>query len=370
MRLIDRYLLTEWAKAFAMALLVTLGILLIEDLQDDLPDFLDYGASTTQILKYYLFLTPTFLPVIVPVAFLASLLFALGNLHRHNEIIALRASGQALPVMTRSLLAAGMVLTLLAFYLNATLVPEAIEQTRTMRLNWKFSSEARHKSKDHIGIIKTLTFDNRRDGRLWIMNRFSEYILQGYGVTVYQLDHFGNEQTRILAAEAYFDNLDHHWVMRQGRQLDFEPTTGEILRSVPFEEKAFPSFKESPELMKLFGKDPRELSLREVRHLLTTAPPQQNPHMTPYLVRYYGILANPFTCLIAAAIGIPFAVAGVRTNPMVNVSKAASLFLVYFLLSALCGMLGKQGILPPIVTAWLPHGLILALSIVYWRKTR
>ena len=103
MSLIDRYVLKEWLIAFTLTLGVIIGILILQNMYDSLPDLLDTDASFKQILFYYSLALPTYLPAILPIALLVSLLFSLGNLHRNNEIIAMRASGADLIRISRSL---------------------------------------------------------------------------------------------------------------------------------------------------------------------------------------------------------------------------------------------------------------------------
>ena len=103
MSLIDRYVLKEWLIAFALTLGVIVGVLILQNMYDSLPDLLRTDASFKQICLYYSLALPTYLPAILPIALLVSLLFALGNLHRNNEIIAMRASGLSLMHISRSL---------------------------------------------------------------------------------------------------------------------------------------------------------------------------------------------------------------------------------------------------------------------------
>ena len=53
MSLIDRYVLKEWLIAFALTLGVIVGILILQNMYDTLPDLLDADASLKQILLYY-----------------------------------------------------------------------------------------------------------------------------------------------------------------------------------------------------------------------------------------------------------------------------------------------------------------------------
>lgn len=370
MRLLDRYLFLEWLKTFVLALAATLGVLLLEDVQDDLQDFFRWGASTGDILHYYAYLLPSFLPIILPLSLLISMLFMLGNLHRNNEIVAMRASGMSLMSITRSLWLAGLLVSGLMLYLNAQLVPVSVELSRTIRENLRLADEASRAEAKDVGIVPRLGFDNRSDGRLWFMNRFSEYTNEGFGINIYQRDDQGREVTRILAAEGYYDEVDGNWVFVRGREINFDAESGEPIRSLGFDKKAYPDFSEAPDIMRTLHKEPDDLSLFELREVLNRIPPEDNPRMHGYAVRYHSILANPFSCLVVVGIAIPFAVSGVRTNPLVGVSKAGGLFFAYYIAASLFRLLGEQETIPVTLAAWTPIVLMLLVAAMLFRRAR
>ncbi len=103
LNLIDRYILREWLKIFTLVLGATLGLLLMQALYDDFRDLVEDGASGADIGFYFLISMPMSFSVVLPLALLVSLLFSLGQLHRNNEIIAMRAAGIGLVRITRSL---------------------------------------------------------------------------------------------------------------------------------------------------------------------------------------------------------------------------------------------------------------------------
>ena len=100
--------LKEWAVAFALTLGVVMGILVLQNMYDSLPDLLDTGAGFQAIVFFYLLSLPAYIPAILPIAFLVSLLFSLGALHRNNEIIAMRAAGASLLRLSRGLWGVGV----------------------------------------------------------------------------------------------------------------------------------------------------------------------------------------------------------------------------------------------------------------------
>ena len=368
MKILDIYIWREWLKTFCLSLVVILGILILEDMYDDLEDLLDYDATFVQILRYYLVLFPSFLPTVIPVAMLISLLFSLGSLHRNYEIISMQAAGLNLLQITRVLWFCGVLLSLLLLFLNAKLVPWSVEKSRVLYENLEFASEAALGDDKSVGLIHNLSFDNRKENRLWFMNRFSQYTFQGFGINVFSRDAQGRERFRIAAREGYYDDIEGFWVFQEGREITFDPEEGEPIRSLPFEEKSVPEFTEDPKLMMALSKEPKDLSLFEIARLLDKISPQNNPGMNAYAVRYQRILATPFICLIVVAIAIPFSVAGVRTNPIVGVSKSAGLFFAYYLISSVCTVLGERMVLNPVVAAWIPNIIVIIVTGFLYRR--
>lgn len=370
MSLIDRYILKEWMQGFSLILGLIVGILILQNMYDSLPDLLELGAQAEEIVFYYALALPSYLPLILPIAFLVSLLFSLGNLHRNNEIIAMRASGAGLFRISRSLWCVGGALTALLFYLTASLVPFSVEQSRTFISNLEYrSQEAVVESKDQ-GLVYNLGFDNRKDRRLWFMNRFSERAWLGLGVNVFIRGEEGQELERILASEAYFDDTENHWVFRKGRELVFDPETGDAIRTLTFEEKIFSDFYEDPSLMLALHKDPDELSIFELRRIVETIPRDENPAVSAYLVRYHSLLAEPFSCLVVVGLAVPFAVFGVRSNPMIGILICMGCLLVFYLLIVVAKILGELGVLPAPIAAWVPNVTLFATAMGLFYKVR
>lgn len=370
MSLIDRYIFKEWLVGFALTLGVIVGILILQNMYDSLPDLLEANASAGEILFFYLLALPSYLPAILPVAFLVSLLFSLGSLHRNNEIVAMRASGCSLLRISRSLWLAGLLLSALLFYLTAMVVPKAVEQARTFYENLEFASAETSEEVERKSMLYNLGFDNRKDGRLWFMNRFNERAWLGLGVNVHTRDDAGNELSRIAAREAYYDDTRGNWVFLEGRELLFDSETGDPLRSLPFEEKTFEAFDEDPNLMLGLHKEPKELSLFELRRIIDAVPPGENPAVHAYEVRYLSLLAAPFSCLVVVGIAVPFAVSGVRTSPMIGVSKCLGFFAFFYVLISVATILGERQIIPTALAAWLPNVVMVFLAVRLFRKAR
>jgi lipopolysaccharide export LptBFGC system permease protein LptF len=82
------------------------------------------------------------------------------------------------------------------------------------------------------------------------------------------------------------------------------------------------------------------------------------------MVSYHQAISGPFNCVLALLLGVPFAIAGNRVNPMVGATKAIGIFVGYFLLAGICRMFGEQGFLIPVVAGWLPMGLMTFYALI------
>ncbi len=370
MKIIDKYIFFEWLKAFLGALGLTLGILILHIMYDNLGNLIEYDATFIQILLFYGLFLPSLVPLILPISLLISVIFVLGNLHKNNEIVAMRAAGMNAFRITRPLWLVGVLLSAMLFWLNADLVPSALESSNKLFNNLKYQHQiAKSKSTDTIiGNYSLLCFNNRNDKRIWFINKFSEASKKAYGVEVHRLNSKGLASSKILAQEGFFDDLENHWVFIKGQEIFFDEQTNNAIKNETFQRKVYPEFKEDPTIMRLSMTLPKDLSLKEAKALIVASGKTDTTVLLPYQVKIASTWASSFACLIVVAIGIPFSISGVRTNPVVGVSKTAGIFFAYYLLDSIFTSLGGSGALPVNVAVWIPNVAMLFFAIFLYRK--
>lgn len=347
-----------------------IGMVVLYDLYDNFPDFKEYGASFGDILIFYQFLIPSLSPEIINLALLLSTLFSLGSLHRNNEITAMKACGLNIFQITKPVWLSALVMSVFAFFLHSQIVPHSTEKALRYFSDLKFRAESVEKSANEVGLHYNLGFHNLEQNRLWLMNRFSERTYVAYGVGVYTRNNVGQEEYRILAREAYFDDKNGHWNFIDGRRVDFNTKTGTPVKSIAFEKLRLDDLKEDPSIMIAMAKKIDDLSLFQIKEILNTMPPETNTQVIPHLVRYQKILAAPVAPIIIVLIAIPFAVGGVRTNPMIGISKALALFVLFIFVTKISTLLGEKQILQPVMSAWAPNAFMIMVALYFSIKRK
>jgi len=366
----DRHLLREWLTILGLFLVLACGLLLVQVMYDDFRDLHEAGASISDLGVYILVTIPSFLSLTLPIVLLGSVLFVLGKLHKANELTAMRAAGVGFCRLMAPIWLVGLLCCGLSFWLNSYVVPRSVEKARVMKESFQFRKQAKSLREDRIGAVFSVGFDNPYPRRMWFFDRFSKYTQKAYGASVTELDVRGRETSRIIASQAWYDESQHGWVFRNGREEGFDPETGIITSSNPFTQKLYPRFQEDPQLMLLIDRRPIDLSSTELRELIDYLSSENNPKSVPYAVRYYGLIADILGPLIVIAIAIPFAASGVRVNPTVGVSKSIGLFFFYFVLQSFAAALATKGYVEPAVAAWLPNMGMIGLALIFFARLR
>jgi lipopolysaccharide export system permease protein len=365
----DRHLLREWLQILGLVLAATCGLLLVQVLYDDFRQLSEYGARGVVLARYIAIRMPSFLAVVLPLSLLVSLLYALGKLHRANEFTAMRAAGVGFGRLMAPIWIVGLACCALAWWLNTSVVPWSVEESRAMKEELEFGSQsARALPADRVGAVFSVAFDNPDARRVWFFNRYSKSAGRGYGASVSELDALRRERRRLIAAEAWLDAARGGWMFKDGRELTFAPESGEMIGSVPFVEKFAPHYREDPELMLLIDRRATRLSLWELRALIAHLEVERSPKLAGYAVHYHGRIADILGPLIVIAIAIPFAVTGVRVNPAVGVSKSIGLFFLYYVFTTVANALATRGGVDPLLAAWLPNaGMALIAGVLFLR---
>ena len=365
-RILDRYILAEWAKVFALSMLSFMGLLLLSEGYNWIPEFLSLGASFGTILSYLLLSVVKNLSMLIPISLLISVIFVLATMNRNQEISAARAAGIGMWRLTAPLWAIGFLLACLLALLNAVLVPDALEAQNSLVENAQFTAlKAKGGATIPKGQASSVSFENSKARRLWLISNLGLSTGQAFEVIVHSFDDKNREVRCITARFAEFRKgpLGWRWTFREGRDLRFDPATGSLMAQPRFKELILPDYDDDPEVMFYSTKEPDTLSLREVSRFVEQAGSNPGGQNAAYAMRYHAILSAPVICLVVVAVAIPFSVRAGRISPMVGVAKTFGLFLAFYFISSFCSAFGESGALPPMVAAWIPAVLAAAWVI-------
>jgi len=362
----SRTLFFYFARAYFIPLVLCLvgfsTIFLLADLLHYLQDFLRSGAPAGGVIAFFLLRLPNNLVNVLPMAVLLSASFTTGNLAHSHEITALRAIGVSLVQAFLPLWIAALLLTSVNLWLFEDLVPRCNRLSDRL-LDQLTGGEAASKRSEH----QRLVFRNADGDRDWFFGVFSRNAPQK-DVLVKQFrarDRRIQWEIRAACAE---------W--RRGTWVFYD---GEFTR---YDQKALPisvqSFKrrEMPELSETPGeilnslRPAEQLSAMQMLRILRYHSHLPRETRNVFAVTLWYRLAFPFSCVIAAFLGVGLAATPERGGAFIGFASALGVMILYFVVAQLAVLFGKAGFLYPVLAGLLPTLLFgaWAARILYPRR--
>ncbi len=353
MSILHRYLLKEFLKPLLFVTVVFVGIYVIAQLVDDMRMFVAHHPPLSVIILYYFFRVPYYAVQVMPLAVLLSVLLALGQLARNNELIALRGCGVSFYQVTAPLLAAALVISLLVLGFDEVVIPLT-------------NPRAEYIKKVNIEQKADQMYRYRRD-------RVARSVSGNRVLYMRHLDALAGKMQKVIYLELG-PNLDVRkrldarsarwragaWLFSDGILRVFDPSGG-LTRFEPFTQLAI-RFKESPREFVREEKDADQLlsmtlpDLRTRIRLLKEMGSNTNKEEVNLQLKF----AFPFANFILVLLGIslPFifpsgrrALLGAAIGFIITITTG--FFYIGFI--AIGTSLGNNGTFSPFVSVWIAN---------------
>ena len=358
MRLIDRYLLRELLIPLGYCLGGFLVFWISFDLFKSLNDFQRYNMQAGDIVHYYLLTAPELLVLLLPVALLLGLLYALTNHARHHELTAIRAAGVSLWRLSMPYLGTGLLFALVLFWLNEALVPDGTERAEQILLR-RQTGQTQTPAKDWT---RNLVFENELDQRHW---QIGYYHVAAAVMRRPQIDCMNPDGShrRIFAEGALWENGT--WVLTNVEEVVYPAHTNLVLPPTHSATLVLSNLPETPELIaseikishlnSVKAVRQAQLSIRDLRHYLRLHPQLDAHRRNILLTMMHNRWATPWTCLVVVLIALPFGAPSGRRNVFVGVASSVFICFTFFVIRELALALGSGGYVTPWLAAWAPN---------------
>ena len=365
MKLVPRYLLSHLRRPWVYVMAGFSLVAILVDLFENFVDFMEAGTPLRQVLLYYAVLVPTYLPYLLPVSLLLALLYALWQLGKNSELVAMRACGFSLFQLMRPYLATGLLASFFLLAVNELFNPWATHWTR----QFKSMQGHAHAARAHLAV--NLAYKNVVGHRLWRIDTFdprpgASYEMRRVHLTQQRPD--GSDEFRMDAVRARW--LDGHWWFENVETRYYNADNAPVgpVESAPSVEMTMLS--ETPRDFINEIKDSSERSAAEILRFIEThkgiSPEARNRLMVDFHYR----LAAPWLCILVVLVGIPFGMHTGRRGMGIGILLALLTFFGYYVLMGVGLAYGKRGLISPFVAGWLPSLVFGALGLALLRRSR
>ena len=363
MRILDRYITKSVFTIFTFTILTFCFLYILIDMTTQLDEFIDRKVPIKILVEYYIAYFPIILSQpISSVSCLIAVLFTFSNLNNNNEIIAMRASGLNFWQITKPAIMFGLIVSMLVFWVNERLVPEATRITNEIRTdNMILAVDRIRKKKEKI---KNLTFYGLQN-RLYFIDTFDPDISELKGITIIENDEQQNIQQKIVALRGVWTGIA--WKFYQCQITTY--TNADISR--PLKIKVYKDklmdIKETPED---FLKQRLNITSMNILQLTSYINRFSRSGAAKALnnlrVDLHQKIAYPFGNFVIVLIGLPFALMlrGRKGSTFMSLGLAIVLGFLYYVANAVALAFGKSGLIPPFVCAWITPTLFTVVALV------
>ncbi|MES2995599.1 MAG: LptF/LptG family permease [Verrucomicrobiota bacterium] len=357
-----RYVVRQFLGIFAISLAALFSIWLLMDLSDNIGDFRQSASLLRTMAVFYASRAPAILVLLLPYSLLLALLYSMGKLSTHREIVAMIQSGRGVIGITLPLILAGLFCTLFSLGLNFHWAPVAEGTVDDLldRATGKQPAEARQ--------VLYLNADARR---LWMVGMFPPHYEAGAplkNIEVTTTDDAGFLRERLSAASAVWNPKTHLWSFESAVLARFKAGEPPRFEEDPaaFSNVAWP---ETPLQLIKPGLNAAFLGMPDLQTWFAS---HRRNHSSadpaPYRTQWHYRWALPFTCLVTVLLATPLAIHFARRAPAGGVFFAVLLSALLMLISSISLALGEAGLVPPMLAAWFPNILFALIGLYLYRR--
>lgn len=358
MKIIDRYLLSEYLKAVIYCLLLFSIIFILWDLLSHLSKFIQAGASFILVIKFYIFMLAPAMVILAPASLMLATLYTLWQFTRSNQLIAMRACGMSIRRIMAPFLFVGILFSIGITLINETIVPNWALWAQEFRANKYVKNE--------YSYLNAVSFNNKRDKREWSIGSVDinkPNVL--YGVTITQERTVTRKEREVYAEKAEW--LDGQWWLFDYRLRGFSEDGGPLggYSNIPYSVNGtcFKELSETPQDIMSDVKPFEFLSSFEIYRTLRRSPDISNKAKAEKRFALHNRIAMPWSCFVVIFFGIPIGAKTSRQSIVNTFLLAMGFFIGFYILYKFGMVVGKQkGI--PWLGAWLSNIVFFTIGLI------
>lgn len=356
-KILSRYIGREIIIPFLLGLAIFTFILFTARILKLVELVVNRGVPLLQMFKIFLYVTPAFFEVTVPMAFLLALLWGFGRLSADREITALKSCGislyqMALPVgiFTVFVLIGTFLLTLYVRPWSNTVLKETFyELTKT-----RATAGLREK-----------TFNSEFEGLVIYAEEIQPPGTILHGIMIADSREQQRKNTLFAQRGVVLTNEDSHLLtlrLLDGTIHSIEPS------GKGYQTTRFSVYDVTLNLATAFAearkpdRDPQDMPIGELQHTILRKKAAGDSYNAE-LVELYRRISLPFSCVVFSLIALPLSTQSTGILRSHGFAMSLGIIFAYYLLLTVGETLGRKGVLPPLIALWLPNVILGGIGL-------
>ncbi|MGA3173293.1 MAG: LPS export ABC transporter permease LptG [Syntrophorhabdales bacterium] len=356
MRRLNKYLVGNTIKLLLISELAGIIIFTMIDFFDHLDIFTQSFHKFVLGLSYVALNIPNNFNLLLPLAFLVSILVLIIMMIRGNEVIVVRTAGISTFSLMKPLLSFSLVLVVLSFALSEWIIPYSSSAA-------EYILRAKIKEDQTYVVFKNDKIWFRRGNQVCNIDFYDVKKDEIKGLTILELSDDYSIRKRYDAKSGFWkgDQKKGQWFFTDVAERTFRD---DGIESRKMHKTMTGLITESPSIFKIVDKSPEEMSYKELERYISKL--RRNGHdVRRYMVDLDNKISFPFinVIMVLAAFSV-----GLRYSKTKNVSKGIfsgiCVGISYWGFHSIALSFGYKEAFPPLFAAWLSNMLFFSLGII------
>ncbi|MDR2936313.1 MAG: LptF/LptG family permease [Rikenellaceae bacterium] len=355
-RILDRYIIRKFLGTYFFAIALIIVIVVVFDAAERMDDFLERHAPFSEIVvTYYLNFIPYFINQFSGLFTFIAVIFFTSKMAYQSEIIAILSSGVNFRRMLWPYFLSAAVITIISLTLNLFVIPVA----NAHRLEF----EARYFKKN-------------------LVTQYDRHIYrQVYpGTFVYIRDYNGESRSAsFMALETYQDGAMVSSLEAAGISFDPETTSWSapqyITRTFEGETEIFEKHEKLDTVVNITSEELdkvenliKTMSTPELNRFIRQQKSKGSDMVAVFEVERYNRVAYPVATFVLTLIGVSLSSRKVRGGAGLHIGIGITLCFSYILFMKFAEEFAKGGILPAVISIWIPNMIYAFIALYLYRK--
>ena len=359
LKTLDKYILKQVIEVFIMGVVIFTSIVFASDTFITLIKQISmYGIPFRIALMIIVLNLPSVFVMTIPMGTLFATVMTLNRLSLASELTVMRACGVSINRIAKPIFIFGIVMALVSFIINETIVPVTTQQSKTLAL-WSLGQKNIPEDKTNF------TFKELKDGsllkRLFYVQHCKDKTL--YNVTV--LDVSKDDTIQIIQSKTGGAS-PAGWEFYKGAVYTVS-NSGSVLNTSWFGDTVVDfGLNIEDEMSK---DEASQYNFIALMKYLEHKKYDDEKELVKAKIQLYDKLALPFTTFVFVLIGVPLAITPPRVRYNRGFLFCILIIFVYYLIRALSISFGESQTIPMWLAAWLPN-IIISLwgGLLYYKK--
>ncbi len=357
-KILDKYILKQVLEVFILGVFIFTSIIFASDTFITLIKQISlYGIPFKVALIIIILNLPSVFVMTIPMGVLLATVMTLNKLSLLSEITVLRACGIGLNRIAKPIFIFAIVMCIISFVLNETIVPVSSKQSKDLAL-WALGQKNIPEGKQNF-TFKELQ-ENGGLKRLFYVGHCKNKTL--YNITV--LDLSKDKTIQVLQAKEG-GTSPNGWEFNRGA-IYTVAKEGQILNTTLFENSTAQFGVDlSRELNANVAKEYNFMAL--IKYMAKNHD-KIKEEKNVYLIQLWDKIALPVTTVVLVLIGVPLAITPPRVRYNRGFLFSILIIFAYYLIRALSLSFGEAGSIPPFLAAWLANIILTIMGVAFYYK--